>query len=379
MTTPTTPTCIRPDVQAMHAYAVANATGLIKLDAMENPFGLPPALQAALGARLGQLAINRYPGNETHRLHQALMAHYQPPAAYNVVLGNGSDELIAMLATSVLKTAPAVLAAGSTARAATLLAPQPSFVMYQIVAQLLGLQFVGVPLQDDFELDTPAMLAAIAQHQPEIIYLAYPNNPTGTQWQADSIAQCIAAAASYGGLVVLDEAYQPFANATWLDRVKAAPQENRNVIVMRTMSKFGLAGARLGYLFAPQWLAEQIDKVRPAYNISVLNAECALFALEHADVFAQQAATLRTERERLQTALRQIPHLHVYPSQGNMVLVRCTGAPTQAANAHAGMKERGVLVKNVSTMHPMLANCLRLTVGSPEENTAMLAALQASL
>ena len=188
MTTPTTPTCIRPDVQAMHAYAVANATGLIKLDAMENPFGLPPALQAALGARLGQLAINRYPGNETHRLHQALMAHYQPPAAYNVVLGNGSDELIAMLATSVLKTAPAVLAAGSTARAATLLAPQPSFVMYQIVAQLLGLQFVGVPLQDDFELDTPAMLAAIAQHQPEIIYLAYPNNPTGTQWQADSIA-----------------------------------------------------------------------------------------------------------------------------------------------------------------------------------------------
>ena len=178
---------------------------------------------------------------------------------------------------------------------------------------------------------------------------------------------------------MLDEAYQPFANATWLDRVKAAPQENRNVIVMRTMSKFGLAGARLGYLFAPQWLAEQIDKVRPAYNISVLNAECALFALEHADVFAQQAATLRTERERLQTALRQIPHLHVYPSQGNMVLVRCTGAPTQAANAHAGMKERGVLVKNVSTMHPLLANCLRLTVGSPDENTAMLAALQASL
>ena len=372
------PAAIRPDVQAMHAYAVADATGLIKLDAMENPFPLPPALQTALGERLGKLAINRYPGNETQRLKHALAAHYQAPASHGVVLGNGSDELIAMLATTVLKTAPNLRAAKSD-KPATLLVPQASFVMYQITAQLLGLEFVSVPLRNDLELDADAMLAAIAQHQPELVFLAYPNNPTGTQWQPDTIDRCIAAVTDYGGLVVMDEAYQPFSSATWLDRVKADPQANRNVIIMRTMSKFGLAGVRLGYLFAPQPIAQEIDKVRPAYNVGVLNAECALFALEHTDVFAEQAATLRHERTRIEADLAQHPQLQVYPSQGNMVLVRCKGASDQAAQAHAGMKARGVLVKNVSTMHPMLANCLRLTVGTPDENTAMLAALKASL
>lgn len=383
-TTPDLPACIRPDVRAMQAYKVAQASGLIKLDAMENPYPLPTTLQQALGQRLAQAAINRYPGEETHALQQALAAHYQAPADYGVVLGNGSDELITLLALCVLKTAPALLQhvqpnTSPLPRPATILAPQPSFVMYQLTAQLLGLQFVGVPLQPDFHLDEDAMLAAIAQHQPELVFLAYPNNPTGTQWQADSMRRIIAAVAQHGGLVVVDEAYQPFADSTWLDEIKANPQANAHVVVMRTMSKFGLAGARLGYLFAQQDLAHEIDKVRPPYNVSVLNSTCALFALEHAEVFAEQAATIRAERARIEADLQQHPQLQVYPSQANMVLVRCLGAPDQAARAHAGMLARGVLVKNVSTMHPMLANCLRLTIGTPEENTAMLAALKASL
>ncbi|MDO4769466.1 MAG: histidinol-phosphate transaminase [Brachymonas sp.] len=383
MTTPTDlPTCIRPDVRAMQAYKVAQASGLIKLDAMENPYPLPATLQQALGQRLAQVSINRYPGEEAHALQQALAAHYQAPADYGVVLGNGSDELITLLALSVLKTAPALLQQGGSKqppRPATILAPQPSFVMYQLTAQLLGLQFVGVPLQADFHLDEAAMLAAIAQHRPELVFLAYPNNPTGTQWQAASMRRIIAAVARHGGLVVVDEAYHPFAQATWLDEIKAHPQANAHVVVMRTMSKFGLAGVRLGYLFAQQDVAHEIDKVRPPYNVSVLNSSCALFALEHAQVFAEQAAAIRAERARIKADLEQHPQLQVYPSQANMVLVRCLGAPDQAARAHAGMLARGVLVKNVSTMHPMLANCLRLTVGTPEENTAMLAALKASL
>ena len=166
----------------------------------------------------------------------------------------------------MLKTAPALLLEQTQestrhAQPATILAPQPSFVMYQLTAQLLGLQFVGVPLQEDFQLDEAAMLQAIAQHRPELVFLAYPNNPTGTQWNAASMRRIIAAVAQYGGIAVVDEAYQPFASATWLDEIKAQPQANAHVVVMRTMSKLGLAGARLGYLFAQQTLAQEIDKV----------------------------------------------------------------------------------------------------------------------
>lgn len=381
---PSLPACIRPDVRAMHAYAVVSAAGLTKLDAMENPYRLPPALQTALGQRLAQVAINRYPGAETETLKQALAVHYQAPTDYGVVLGNGSDELITLLALTVLKTAPALLLEQAHkgrhhAQPATILAPQPGFVMYQLTAQLLGLQFVGVPLQDDFHLDEAAMLQAIAQHKPELVFLAYPNNPTGTLWHAASMRRIIAAVAQYGGMVVIDEAYQPFAGATWLDEIKAQPQANTHVVVMRTMSKLGLAGARLGYLFARQELAQEIDKVRPPYNVSVLNSTCALFALEHASVFAEQAAAICAERTRIEADLQQHPQLQVYPSRGNMILIRCQGAPEQAQQAHAGMQARGVLIKNVSTMHPMLANCLRLTVSTPQENTAMLAALKESL
>jgi histidinol-phosphate aminotransferase len=212
------------------------------------------------------------------------------------------------------------------------------------------------------------MLAAIEQHKPVIVYLAYPNNPTANLWDDAVIGRIVEAAP---GLVVMDEAYQPFASRTYMQRAARHP----HVLVMRTMSKFGLAGVRIGYLVGPKALVAEVDKVRPPYNVSVLNAECALFALEHADVFAGQADHLRGERERLQAALRGMPQVRAWPSDANMILVRVP----DAARAFEGMKARGVLVKNVSTMHPLLANCLRLTVGTADENTQMLAALQASL
>lgn len=383
MTKPNTPQLpIRADVQAMQAYAVADATGCIKLDAMENPHQLPPHLQTQLGQRLGQAAINRYPYQQTEQLKHALAAHNQLPADYGVVLGNGSDELITLLATAVLTTAPAMHAAqqhGNTATPATILAPQPSFVMYQLAAQLLGLDFVGVPLDAHFQLDTSAMLAAIAKHQPALVFLAYPNNPTGTLWQAEDMRQIIAAVKQHGGIAVVDEAYQPFAPVTWLDAVKANPNENSHVVVMRTMSKLGLAGARLGYLFANNYLAQQIDKVRPPYNVSVLNAECALFTLEHHSQFSAQAENICQERSRLEAELKQIPQVQLYPSHANMLLIRCLDTAKPADVVHANMRQHGVLIKNASTMHPMLHNCLRLTVGTSEENTAMLATLKASL
>ncbi|MDP2032723.1 MAG: histidinol-phosphate transaminase [Polaromonas sp.] len=347
---------IRQDVQSMHAYAIQESSGLVKLDAMENPHRLPAALQAHLGQRLGALALNRYPDGRVNELRQALAEHAGMPEGFDIMLGNGSDELISLLAMAC------------DVPGASILAPLPGFVMYAMSAQLQGLKFIGVPLTPDFELDEAAMLAAIAEHQPSIIYIAYPNNPTANLWDDAVIDKIIAAAP---GLVVMDEAYQPFASKSYIHRIA----RHSHVLLMRTMSKFGLAGVRLGYMMGPKALIAEIDKVRPPYNISVLNYECALFALEHAEVFAGQAEDIRAQRTVLVDALRALPGVKTWKSDANMVLVRVP----DAAKTFEGMRSRGVLVKNVSKMHPLLANCLRLTVGTAGENAQMLAALKDSL
>ena len=368
MSSPPSPLArIRADVQAMHAYVVQPAADMLKLDAMENPFALPPDLQAALGERLGRLPINRYPAESIPKLKDALAAYVDLPPGYALMLGNGSDELISLLA--LVCVVPG----------ARVLAPEPGFVMYAISAQLQGLGYTGVPLTPDFALDDAAMAAAIAREQPSLVYLAYPNNPTANLWNDDAIRRLIAQVRAYGGLVVIDEAYQPFASRSWLDEIRRDPQANSHVLLLRTLSKFGLAGVRLGYLVAPAALIQEIDKARPPYNISVLNAECALFALEHAPVFAQQAAVIRAERDQLMAALADVPGVQVFPSEANMVLLRMPGPPGSAAAVFEALKARRVLVKNVSTMHPLLANCLRLTVGSPDQNVLLLAALRAAL
>ena len=355
---------IRPDVQAMHAYAVQDSTGMVKLDAMENPHRLPPALQAELGQRLGALALNRYPDNRVNDLRHALARYAGMPDGFDIMLGNGSDELISLLA-----LACAVPAQGG--QSASVLAPVPGFVMYAMSAQLQGLAFHSVPLTADFELDEAAMLTAIAQHQPSIVYLAYPNNPTANLWDDAVIERIIDAQGAQGGLVVMDEAYQPVASQSYIDRLA----RHRHVLLMRTLSKFGLAGIRLGYMLGPQALIAEFDKVRPPYNISVLNCECALFALEHQAVFAAQALDVRAQRAIIFEALAGLPGVHAYPSEANMILLRVP----DAQKTFDGMRERKVLVKNVSKMHPLLANCLRLTVGTADENRQMLAALQESL
>ena len=350
---------IRQDIQSMHAYAIQPSEGMVKLDAMENPFTLPAPLQAALGQRLGAVAVNRYPGQRIEDLKQALAAYVDLPPGYALMLGNGSDELIALLAMAC------------DMPGATILAPEPGFVMYAMSAQLQGLAFHGVPLTADFELDEAAMLAAIAQHKPSIVYLAYPNNPTGNLWSDDTIEKIVLAQGAQGGLVVMDEAYQPFASRSYADRIA----RHSHVLLMRTLSKFGLAGVRLGYMIGPKALVAEIDKVRPPYNISVLNTECALFALEHADVFATQAKDLRAQRARLLKELASLAGVTPFPSEANMILVRVP----DAAKTFEGLKAQGVLIKNVSKMHPLLANCLRLTVGTAPENTQLLAAMKASV
>jgi histidinol-phosphate aminotransferase len=328
---------------------------------MENPFGLPPALKRALGERLAEVAMNRYPINKGE-VAAALARHFEVPAGCKLIVGNGSDELIDLLSVACHHPQGPV---------ATVLAPLPGFVMYEMSARLRGLKFVGVPLTPSFELDEAAMLAAIERERPALTYIAYPNNPTGNLFDERVVQKIVDAVRAQDGLVVFDEAYQPFSSRTWMPRLAT----HEHVLVLRTLSKFGLAGVRMGYLAGAAELIEQIDKVSPPYNISGLNAAATLFALEHAEVFAEQAAVLRREREHLMTMLRSLPGVTAFPSEANMILVRVP----DSKRAFEGMKQRKVLVKHIAGLHPLLAHCLRLTVGTPEENTLMIDALKASL
>jgi histidinol-phosphate aminotransferase len=352
---------LRQDVTSSAGYAIQPSAGMVKLDAMENPFTLPLALKRALGERLAEVAINRYPVNKGE-VAAALAQHFEVPAGCGLMVGNGSDELIDLLSVACHHPQGPV---------ATVLAPLPGFVMYEMSARLRGLKFVGVPLTPHFELDEAAMLAAIEATRPALTYIAYPNNPTGNLFDERIVNRIVDAVGAQDGLVVFDEAYQPFSSRTWMPRLAT----HEHVLVLRTLSKFGLAGVRMGYLAGAASLIDQIDKVSPPYNVSSLNAAATLFALEHAEVFAGQADVLRRERERLLAELSAIAGVTVFPSEANMILVRVP----DSQRAFEGMKRRRVLVKHIAGMHPLLAHCLRLTVGTPEENTLMIRALKESL
>jgi histidinol-phosphate aminotransferase len=350
---------IRSDVRAAAGYHVADASGFIKLDAMENPYHLPHHLRDDLAQRLADVALNRYPVASYSTVKQRINDKLGVPAGYDVILGNGSDELISILC----------MACATQDRRATALAPTPSFVMYQRSAQFAGMDYVGVPLKADLTLDLPAMLDAIAQHKPSLVFLSYPNNPTGNLFAEDDIVAIIKALDGFG-LAVVDEAYEPFAQQTFMHRLP----EFDNLVVMRTVSKLGLAGIRLGYLSAAPRLLAELDKVRPPYNINVLTQVAAEFALDHLEVLNQQAADLRAARGDLMAALARLPGVEVFPSAANFILIRVPNSD----DAYAKLLSRKVLVKNVSKMHSVLTNCLRITVSTPEENSTFLDAFAAS-
>jgi histidinol-phosphate aminotransferase len=350
---------IRDDVREIAAYHVPDASGYIKLDAMENPYELPRALREELGARLAAAVINRYPVPSYATLKQSICSKLGIPNGYDVIVGNGSDELITIMATACARKD----------RRAVVLAPTPGFVMFSMSAKFAGMDFVGVPLRSDFTLDKEAMLAAIAEHKPALVFLAYPNNPTGNLYDAGDMVEIIRALGDTG-IAVVDEAYQPFARTTFMGRLP----EFDNMVVMRTLSKLGLAGIRLGYLSGAPALLAQFDKVRPPYNVNVLTQVAAEFALDHIDILDQQAEQLNAARTALSAELAALPGVEVFPSAANFLLVRVPDADHVCANMAAAK----VLIKNLSKM-PVLANCIRVTVSTPEENSVFLNALKASL
>lgn len=345
---------IRPEILGMSAYPVADAGDCIKLDAMENPFALPSPLRAELGRRLADVLINRYPDAGGSGLKQALRRQFALPDEAALLLGNGSDEILTLITQALARPGAGVVAF------------EPSFVMYRLNARFSQLDYHPVDLRADFSLDLDAALAAIDACQPAVVFVSYPNNPTGNRFARAEVETLIDVAP---GLVVVDEAYQAYSGDSLMDLAGRA----ENLMVLRTLSKIGLAGIRLGYAVStPEWVA-QIDKVRPPYNVNVLTQETACFLLEHRALFDQQARLLRQERDRLVQRLAQLPGVTVFPSEANFVTLRVADADA----LFAYLKQGGILIKNLHGSHRLLENCLRITVGAPEENDAVLAALTA--
>jgi histidinol-phosphate aminotransferase len=344
---------VRPEIRALSAYAVARADGLIKLDAMENPYPLPPAVRSKLAAAVENVPVNRYPDGEADAVKAALRRAFGIPDGLGLILGNGSDELIQIVTSAMAKPGAAVLV------------PEPTFVMYRLNALFAGARFVGVPLLADFALDARAMLAAIERERPALVFLAYPNNPTGNLFPVNDVEAIIRAAP---GAVVVDEAYHAFADASFLPRLAEFP----NLIVLRTVSKIGMAGLRLGYaVAATEWVAE-LNKLRPPYNLNALTQAVAPVLLAESALLAEQAARIKAERARLQMALAVLRGVSVFGTQTNFVLARVPDAPRWFDR----LRDAGILVKNLHGWHPSLEHCLRITVGMPAENDALIAALR---
>ena len=348
---------VRDEILALKAYHVSPAQGMVKLDAMENPYRLPEALAAELGQRLARVEINRYPDPVMAPLKARLRESMGISAGLELVLGNGSDELIQMLSLALAR--PGAVA----------LAPEPSFVMYRMSAIAAGMRYAGVSLRADFSLDEAALLAAIEAHRPALTWIAYPNNPSGNLFSRAAILRAVAASP---GLVVVDEAYYPFSGgATLLDEVGRHP----NLLLVRTVSKLGLAGLRLGVAIGPRDWMHELEKLRPPYNVNVLTAAAAELVLAHGEVLRGQAARIVAERERLAGALARLPGVTPFESAANFVLVRVPDGPA----AFEALKARGILVRTFHGSHPLLANALRLTVGTPDENAKLAEALASIL
>ncbi|HBE93584.1 MAG TPA: histidinol-phosphate transaminase [Gammaproteobacteria bacterium] len=345
---------VREDVQAQKSYHIPEASDVIKLDAMENPWSMPAELDEAWRNSLAGIQLNRYPDPVARELHAPLRELMQVPEDASLLLGNGSDEIIQFILMSL--SAPDRVA----------MAPSPSFVMYEVLARACCMKFAAVPLDKNFALDMPAMRQAISRYQPAVIFLAWPNNPTGNLFDIQDVKEILSLAP---GLVVIDEAYQPFVGISFMTELMDHP----NLVVMRTLSKVGLAGLRLGILAGhSEWLNE-FDKLRLPYNINSLTQTTASFALQHWDVFQQQIDAICKERERMLGALQNIPGITAWPSQTNFILFRV--ADGLADDLHAHLLVDGILIKNLNRPGSPLSNCLRVTIGLADENDAFVASV----
>ncbi len=364
---------LRPELAALHEYTPIvpfevlsrrlgiPASQIVKLDANENPYGPLPAVQEAL-AEYNYYHI--YPDPQQTELRQALSAFVGVPCD-NVLPGHGADEMLDYLCRLFLAPGDAIINC------------PPTFGMYEFDAQLGGGQVIEVRRQPDFSLDVEAIKTAATAHSqvtidnsplpiPKLLFLTSPNNPSGNWLPDEDLRRLLALPL----LVVLDEAYVEFADhpsrAAWV-------LEHENLVVLRTFSKAaGIAGLRLGYGICPLWLMEQLWRFKQPYNVNVAATVAGLASLRHVEQIMAVVGQLKHERERLLVALQQISYLRPHPSQANFIL--CDVLERDAHRLKLALEQQGILVRHYDK--PGLRNCVRISVGRPEQTDRLLVVLK---
>lgn len=343
---------IRQEVLGQQAYPVEAGPVRIKLDAQENPLAIPPELREELAARFARVALNRYPEAGSPAL-AARFAAALGVRADQVMLGNGSDELIQILCIALARPGASVVI------------PSPSFAMYRISALNAGLTVTTVPLAADFDLDLCALREGMAARPPALTFLAYPNNPTGNCFSAGRIEAVLQEAS---GIVVVDEAYFPFSEKTFLPLMG----RYENLVILRTLSKVGFAALRIGLLVGQAALLHELDKVRLPYNLNALSQAAAGFYLDREAAFLEQAALIRRWRAELFGALAGLPGVHPRPTDANFIFFSCD---FEADRVYRDLLQRGILIRNLSAPG-VKGGFMRVTVGTPEENREFIETLQ---
>jgi len=351
---------LRPALSELHAYQVPSLPGIeVKLDANESPYRLPEEVQAALGRHLAQVPMNRYPDPRAEKLRDLLAEEYGV-GPETLLFGNGSDEIIQVLIACLARPRRGK-------ERASILFPSPTFSVFGLFATTLGVDSVAVPTGEDFTLDVPAMRDALQMERPNIVFFARPNNPTGTLWRGEDV---LALAGEFPDtLFVSDEAYGEYAQGSLVSSLGNVS----NLLVMKTLSKIGLAGLRVGFAMGDAALIAELDKARAPYNMSTVNQAAAHWIMSHhRGMLATQCEEIVGERTRLAEALGVLPGIRVFPSDANLLLFRVgTAGKGKGPLLWQALCDRGVLIRKFGSVGP-LADCLRVTLGTPEENQRFL-------
>ncbi len=325
---------VKPNILSLRAYQAEEIPCKVKLDANESPYGF---------SAIKSVNTNRYPDPEAKELRK-LIAKDLKVKIENVLHGNGSDELIYNL----------MLTFGGP-----VLYPTPTFSMYGIIAQALGEKYAEMPLDEEFDLDTDKMLKKIKILRPKLIFLSSPNNPTGNSFSTNRVMKIIRLS---NGLVVVDEAYQQFSsNKSFIPLLK----KHKNLIVLRTLSKVGLAGLRTGFLIAHRDIINEVNKVRLPFNLNALSQKVAINALKSRSKMRSGIRLIISERKRLFKEMKEIWNVETYPSDANFIFFKVSDSD----KIFKALLKRGVLIRN---MKGIKEGYLRVTVGTPKENTIFI-------
>ncbi len=354
---------LREELGELKAYAPAPGNYEIRLDANEAPDILSPSIKKRLGEVASKTIFRKYPDAGQKVLRKSIAKHLGV-SANQIIAGVGSDEIITLLLTAATRLK-------AKAPAPTLVTTTPTFVMYRLSARMRGQRVMEVPLDEEWDIDEKGVLRAIEMADPNILFIASPNNPTGTMVSEDRLNKIIEAAPSC--LIVVDEAYIDYADRDQMGLL----DKYENVAILRTLSKVGFASLRVGWLVANPALISELDKVRLPYNVPSLSQELASVVLsEFGDELKAISAQVRTERARVTEALTLMSGVRPVPSQANFIWLELDKS---SSSVFQSLGKQGILVRSFHGRGGRLEKCLRVTIGTARENDRFLAALSDSL